>query len=183
MPGFFPVATGNYIIAQAQSLRRFRKPSRGPFYGTYCPIFEIAFAHLMVERLSWSITAIAYFGEMLVVSVLAIVLLAISPLEPRYAGALFAGGVVAWTLSEYVVHRFVLHNLTPTQHASMLGICLCTTVLTTIQTICLYHCSSITKSTIDLQLAIMASAQRCGITYSGRCCADLSKICSATSRR
>ena len=62
-------------------------------------------------------TAITYFGEMLVASVLAIVLLAISPLAPRHAGALFAGGAVAWTLSEYIVHRFVLHNLTPTQHA------------------------------------------------------------------
>ena len=62
-------------------------------------------------------TAITYFGEMLVASVLAIVLLAISPLEARHAGALFAGGAVAWTLSEYVVRRFVLHNLTPTQHA------------------------------------------------------------------
>ena|SRR5215212_10229954 len=69
------------------------------------------------RRLSWSMTAITYFGEMLVASVLAITLLAISPLETRYAGALFAGGAVAWTLSEYAVHRFVLHNLTPTQHA------------------------------------------------------------------
>jgi hypothetical protein len=85
-------------------LRSKSKPARGPFYGAYRPIFEIAFAHLMVERLSWSMTAITYFGEMLVVSVLAIVLLAISPLEPRYAGVLFAGGAVAWTLSEYVVH-------------------------------------------------------------------------------
>jgi hypothetical protein len=40
-------------------------------------------------------TAITYFGEMLVASVLAIMLLAISPLETRYAGALFAGGAVA----------------------------------------------------------------------------------------
>ena len=71
----------------------------------------------MVERLSWSMTAITYFGEMLVVSVLAIVLLVISQLEPRYVGALFVGGAVAWTLIEYAVHRFVLHNLTPTQHA------------------------------------------------------------------
>jgi|ERR1700722_8817669 hypothetical protein len=62
-------------------------------------------------------TAVTYFGEMLVASVLAIMLLAISPLETRYAGALFSGGAVAWTLSEYVVHRFVLNNLTPTQQA------------------------------------------------------------------
>jgi len=29
---------------------------------------------------------------------------------------LFAGGVVAWTLAEYVVHRFVLHGFAPTEH-------------------------------------------------------------------
>jgi sterol desaturase/sphingolipid hydroxylase (fatty acid hydroxylase superfamily) len=61
-------------------------------------------------------TAITYFGEMLVASVLAIVLFAISSLEVRYAGALFAGGAVAWTFAEYVVHRYVLHDLVPTQH-------------------------------------------------------------------
>jgi hypothetical protein len=37
---------------------------------------------------------------------------------------------------------------------------------------CRYDCSSITKAIIDLQLEISASAQRCGITYSGRCLAD-----------
>src|SRR6202023_3287484 len=35
-----------------------------------------------------------------------------------------------------------------------------------------YHSSSITKAIIDLQLEITASAQRCGITYSERCCAN-----------
>jgi hypothetical protein len=34
--------------------------------------------------------------------------------------------------------------------------------------------SSTTKAIIDLQLEITASAQRCGITYSGRCCAEAS---------
>jgi hypothetical protein len=29
---------------------------------------------------------------------------------------LFAGGVVAWTLAEYVVHHFVLHYLAPREH-------------------------------------------------------------------
>jgi hypothetical protein len=29
---------------------------------------------------------------------------------------LFAGGIVAWTFAEYVVHRFVLHGLAPTEH-------------------------------------------------------------------
>jgi hypothetical protein len=53
-------------------------------------------------------TAITCFGEMLVASVLAIVLLAISPLETRYAGALFAGGAVAWTLSEYIASCYTI---------------------------------------------------------------------------
>lgn len=50
-------------------------------------------------------TAITYFGEMLVASALAIVLLAISPLRMSSDAVLFAGGVVALTLAEYVVHR------------------------------------------------------------------------------
>jgi sterol desaturase/sphingolipid hydroxylase (fatty acid hydroxylase superfamily) len=60
--------------------------------------------------------AIVYFGEMLVASLLAIVLLKVSPLRRASAAALFAGGVVAWTLAEYVLHRFVLHDLAPTRH-------------------------------------------------------------------
>jgi surface polysaccharide O-acyltransferase-like enzyme len=62
-------------------------------------------------------TALIYFGEMLVASLLAIVLLAISPFTVSSNAALFATGVAAWTLAEYVVHRFVLHGLVPTQHA------------------------------------------------------------------
>jgi hypothetical protein len=61
-------------------------------------------------------TAIIYFGEMLVASLLAIVLLAISQLRMSSDAVLFAGGVVAWTLAEYVVHRFVLHGFAPTEH-------------------------------------------------------------------
>ena len=61
-------------------------------------------------------TAIIYFGEMLVVSILAIVLLAISQLRMSSGAALFAGGVVALTLAEYLVHRFVLHGFAPTEH-------------------------------------------------------------------
>jgi hypothetical protein len=52
-------------------------------------------------------TAIVYFGEMLVASLLAIVLLAISQLRMSSDALLFAGGVVGWTLAEYIVHRFV----------------------------------------------------------------------------
>src|SRR6202023_1586931 len=61
-------------------------------------------------------TAIIYFGEMLVASLLAIVLLAISQLRISSNAVLFAGGVVALTLAEYVVHRFVLHGFAPTEH-------------------------------------------------------------------
>jgi hypothetical protein len=61
-------------------------------------------------------TAIVYFGEMLVASLLAIVLLAISQLRMSSNAVLFAGGVVALTLAEYVVHRFVLHGFAPTEH-------------------------------------------------------------------
>jgi len=61
-------------------------------------------------------TAIIYFGEILIASLLAIVLLAISQLRVSSDAVLFAGGIVAWTLAEYVVHRFVLHGFAPTEH-------------------------------------------------------------------
>jgi hypothetical protein len=61
-------------------------------------------------------TAIIYLGEMLVASLLAIVLLAISQHRVSSDAGLFAGGIVAWTFAEYVVHRFVLHGLAPTEH-------------------------------------------------------------------
>ena len=59
-------------------------------------------------------TAIIYFGEMLVASLIAIVLLAISQLRLSADGVLFVGGIVALTLAEYLVHRFVLHGFAPT---------------------------------------------------------------------
>ena len=55
-------------------------------------------------------TAIIYFGEMLVASLLAIVLLAISRLPMSSDAVLFTGGIVGWTLAEYIAHRFVLHG-------------------------------------------------------------------------
>src|SRR5260370_29210674 len=61
-------------------------------------------------------TGIIYFGEMVVASLLAIVLLAISQLRMSSDAVLFAGGVVAWTLAEYAVHRFVLHGFAPIEH-------------------------------------------------------------------
>ena len=61
-------------------------------------------------------TAFVYFGEMLVASSLAIVLLALSPLRMSFDVAPLVAGIVTWTLAEYVVHRFVLHGLMTTQH-------------------------------------------------------------------
>src|SRR3979409_1006556 len=61
-------------------------------------------------------TAIVYLGEILVASLLAIVLPAISQLRMSSDAVLFAAGVVALTLAEYVVHRFVLHGFAPTEH-------------------------------------------------------------------
>src|SRR5712671_4256330 len=61
-------------------------------------------------------TVIIYFGEILVASWLAILLLAISQLRMSSDVLLFGGGVVALTLAEYVVHRFVLHGFSPTEH-------------------------------------------------------------------
>ena len=60
--------------------------------------------------------AIIYFGEMLAVSIFATVLLVISPLEIGASATAFAAGVVSWTLAEYTVHRFVLHDLAPRKH-------------------------------------------------------------------
>jgi hypothetical protein len=58
-------------------------------------------------------TAIIYFGEMLVGSIFAIALLVISPLKIGSAAAVFAVGLVSWTLVEYAVHRLILHDLAP----------------------------------------------------------------------
>ena len=53
---------------------------------------------------------------MLVASLLAIVLLAVSQVGMSSDAALFVGGVVGWTFAEYLVHRFVLHGFAPTEH-------------------------------------------------------------------
>jgi hypothetical protein len=58
-------------------------------------------------------TAIIYFGEIFVASLLVIALLSISPHGVLSASELFIGGVVVWTLVEYLVHRFVLHDFFP----------------------------------------------------------------------
>ena len=61
-------------------------------------------------------TAVIFFGEIVIASLLAVVLLAISPLGTTSASELFIGGVVVWTFVEYIVHRFVLHDFVPTRH-------------------------------------------------------------------
>jgi hypothetical protein len=61
-------------------------------------------------------TAIVYFGEVSVASLFAIVLLAISQLRMSSDAVFFVGGVVALTLAEYIVHRFVLHGFVPIEH-------------------------------------------------------------------
>src|SRR3979411_2711754 len=61
-------------------------------------------------------TAIVHLGEILVASLLAIVLLAISQLRMSSDAALFAAGVVPLTLAALVVHRFVLHGFAPNEH-------------------------------------------------------------------
>src|SRR5260370_42210295 len=53
---------------------------------------------------------------MLVAALLAIVLLAISQLRMSSDAVLFAGGGVALTLAEYLVHRFVLHGFAPIEY-------------------------------------------------------------------
>jgi hypothetical protein len=61
-------------------------------------------------------TAIIYFGEMVVALILAIYLLATSTFSMGEAVVLFSGGIVALTLGEYIVHRFLLHGIATTQH-------------------------------------------------------------------
>src|SRR3979490_1483143 len=75
---------------------------------------------ISIARPDGPMTAIIYFAEVLVVSVLAICLLEISPLRVAAAAASFAGGVVAWTLDEYHGDRFAPHDLAPRKHGNHL---------------------------------------------------------------
>ncbi len=63
-----------------------------------------------------SMTVAIYFGELFFAIALAIVLLATSSFKPSITILLFCCGVVAWTLAEYITHRFVLHAIAPVQH-------------------------------------------------------------------
>jgi len=61
-------------------------------------------------------TVAIYFGELIFALTLAIALLAVSALKPSTLIILFCCGFLAWTLAEYVTHRFVLHAIAPLQH-------------------------------------------------------------------
>ncbi len=80
------------------------------------PLDEVVARKVQAKRKVRFMTAAFYLGEMLVGSLLAIALLVTSHLRMSADAALFAAGIVAWTLAEYLVHRFVLHDLIPTQH-------------------------------------------------------------------
>jgi sterol desaturase/sphingolipid hydroxylase (fatty acid hydroxylase superfamily) len=61
-------------------------------------------------------TVAIYFGEIFFATATAIVLLATSVFRPSVNILLFGCGLAAWTLAEYIVHRFVLHAIAPVQH-------------------------------------------------------------------
>jgi sterol desaturase/sphingolipid hydroxylase (fatty acid hydroxylase superfamily) len=61
------------------------------------------------------VTVAIYFGELIFATVVAIVLVATSTFK-SFTIPLFCCGLVAWTLAEYITHRFVLHAIDPKQH-------------------------------------------------------------------
>jgi sterol desaturase/sphingolipid hydroxylase (fatty acid hydroxylase superfamily) len=63
-----------------------------------------------------TVTVAIYFGELFFATTLAIVLLVISTSRPSVVIVLFSAGLAAWTLAEYITHRFVLHAVAPIQH-------------------------------------------------------------------
>jgi sterol desaturase/sphingolipid hydroxylase (fatty acid hydroxylase superfamily) len=62
-----------------------------------------------------AVTVAIYFGELIFATAVAIVLLATSTFKSSTI-PLFCCGLVAWTLAEYITHRFVLHAIDPKQH-------------------------------------------------------------------
>ena len=62
-----------------------------------------------------TMTVAIYFGELLFATGVAIVSLATSTFKPSTI-PLFCCGLLAWTLAEYITHRFVLHAIDPKQH-------------------------------------------------------------------
>jgi len=67
-------------------------------------------------RLVPTMTVAIYFGELTFAIAAAIVLFAISALTSSVTAGLFCCGAAAWTLAEYITHRFVLHAIAPVQH-------------------------------------------------------------------
>jgi sterol desaturase/sphingolipid hydroxylase (fatty acid hydroxylase superfamily) len=67
-------------------------------------------------RLVPTMTVTIYFAELIFATAVAIALLASSTFRPSMTAVLFCCGLVAWTLSEYITHRFVLHAIAPVQH-------------------------------------------------------------------
>jgi sterol desaturase/sphingolipid hydroxylase (fatty acid hydroxylase superfamily) len=63
-----------------------------------------------------TVTIAIYFGEIVFAIAVAIALLVISTSRPSTIVILFCCGLVAWTLAEYLTHRFVLHGIAPIQH-------------------------------------------------------------------
>jgi sterol desaturase/sphingolipid hydroxylase (fatty acid hydroxylase superfamily) len=63
-----------------------------------------------------TMTVAIYFGELIFAIAVAIVLLATSTFKLSLTILLFGCGLAAWTLAEYIVHRFVLHAIAPVQH-------------------------------------------------------------------
>jgi sterol desaturase/sphingolipid hydroxylase (fatty acid hydroxylase superfamily) len=63
-----------------------------------------------------AVQAAGYFGEMFIAPLLAVILVAVSPLDKGYTALLVAAGIVTWTLTEYIFHRFVLHYMVTKQH-------------------------------------------------------------------
>src|SRR5258708_31262748 len=63
-----------------------------------------------------TMTAAIYLGELVFAVGLAIVLLATSTFASSLATLLFCCGVAAWTVAEYLTHRFVLHAISPVGH-------------------------------------------------------------------
>jgi sterol desaturase/sphingolipid hydroxylase (fatty acid hydroxylase superfamily) len=65
-----------------------------------------------------SVTVAIYFGELGFATTLAVVLLTISISKSSIVLILFCCGLLAFTLAEYITHRFVLHAIAPIRHGN-----------------------------------------------------------------
>jgi hypothetical protein len=62
------------------------------------------------------VTFAIYFGELTFAVAIGIALLSISTMQSFIRAILFCCGLLVWTLTEYVIHRFVLHAIATVQH-------------------------------------------------------------------